>query len=73
MNERRTDKHQRAEIEIIAQRTFLIVNHGMTFHDTIFHLKPVCIHHHGTRIGSSSHHTLQSSCTKRDGNGLELE
>ena len=73
MDERRADKHQRAEIEIIAQRAFLIVNHGMTLYNTIFHLIPVCIHHNGTSIGSSSHHTLQGSCTKCDGNGLELE
>ena len=54
-----TDEHHRAKVEIIAQRTLLVVYHRMTLCLAVGLAIIVRIHHHGMCVVRRTQHAFQ--------------
>jgi len=65
VQQRGAQQPQAAEVEVVAQRTFLIVYHGMQLALALLHRIAVAIHHRSTFVGGHEHQALQSRATQR--------
>ena len=65
VQQRGAQQPQAAEVEVVAQRTFLIVYHGMQLALALLHRIAVAIHHRSTFVGGHEHQSLQGRTAQR--------